>query len=346
MVYSLLLPIDPLCIVLYIFTPCFFHLLFGWRNSEFEFILIYKQSYFPIKLFKNLRCNLVGNSLNVMQTRHRSWCFTVNNPTADEEALYRLVNGYKYYVFSREKGELGTWHLQGYVTWTSPRTLTATRKLLPRAHLSVARGTAKQNRDYCLKDLETDDHGYYEDGKIPSSPEAQGDPEKERWEEAWKAAKLGDIESIPADIRIRSYTTLKRITQDYMPQLADLDGPCGVWIHGAAGTGKTRSVVEAYPECYRKPRNLWWDGYRSEPVVLLDDVDVYDVKLGGSLKHWADCYAFIGEFKGGSRRIRPQKLIVTSQYHIDEIWSDVPTRQALHRRFQLVHKLENFPIEI
>jgi len=61
------------------------------------------------------------------------------------------------------------------------------------------------------------------------------------------------------------------------------------------------------------------DGYLDEPVVLLDDVDKFDRALGGRLKHWADFAPYIGEIKGGSRRIRPEKLIVTSQYTIEDI---------------------------
>jgi len=123
-----------------------------------------------------------------------------------------------------------------------------------------------------------------------------------------------------------------------MQKVPHLDGVCGVWIHGASGSGKTRAVLGLYPDCYIKPRNLWWDGYAGEDVVLVDDVDVFDKALGGKFKHWADYPAFIGEAKGTSVRIRPKKVIITSQYTIQQIWEDPETRDALGRRFTVFKK--------
>lgn len=123
-----------------------------------------------------------------------------------------------------------------------------------------------------------------------------------------------------------------------MPKVAPLPSVCGIWIYGLSGSGKTRAVLSLYPDCYIKPRNVWWDGYQSEEVVLVDDMDVFDKALGGKLKHWADFSPFIGETKGSSSRIRPFKLIVTSQYRISEIWEDEQTREALGRRFTVFEK--------
>jgi len=159
-----------------------------------------------------------------------------------------------------------------------------------------------------------------------------------RWETAWTNAKLGAIEAIPPDIRVRQYSALRRIERDYMPAVEPLTGPCGTWIFGLSGAGKTRGVLDAYPDAYPKPRTQWWDGYQGERVVLLDDVDRFDVKLGGLLKHWADCYPFIGEQKGGAKKIRPTRLFVTSQYRIEDIWEDAETRDALSRRFNVIEK--------
>ena len=124
-----------------------------------------------------------------------------------------------------------------------------------------------------------------------------------------------------------------------MPPVERLGGPCGLWIFGLAGCGKTKSVLDQIPNAFPKPRNQWWDGYQREEVVLVDDVDRFDVKLGGRFKHWADAYPFIGEVKGGSIKIRPKQLIVTSQYRIEEIWEDQETREALLRRFIVVEKI-------
>jgi hypothetical protein len=179
----------------------------------------------------------------------------------------------------------------------------------------------------------------YERGNQPTDPRQNGEDETARWDLAWEAAKIGDLDAIPADIRLRQYTTIRKIERDFMPPVDRLDGPCGIWIKGLSGCGKTRSVLDAYPDAYPKPRSNWWDGYQGEATVLIDDMDRFDVKLGGKLKHWADAYPFIGENKGGSVKIRPSKVIVTSQYSIEEIWEDTQTREALLRRFVVIEKI-------
>lgn len=131
-----------------------------------------------------------------------------------------------------------------------------------------------------------------------------------------------------------------------MPPVQQLDDVCGLWIFGASGCGKTRTVLSQYSQCYIKPRNNWWDGYQQEEIVLVDDMDVFDRALGGKLKHWADFAPFIAECKGSSRRIRPKRLIVTSQYQIEQIWEDAETRDALRRRFKVLEKIKDFPLVI
>lgn len=130
-----------------------------------------------------------------------------------------------------------------------------------------------------------------------------------------------------------------------MPRVQPLDDVCGIWLFGESGSGKTRAVLRAFPDCFIKPRTQWWDGYQEESVVCIDDVDKYDIKLGGMLKHWGDFAPFIGEFKGGSRRIRPKLVIVTSQYALGDIWSDTETKDALSRRFRIIEKVGNQEVD-
>lgn len=145
---------------------------------------------------------------------------------------------------------------------------------------------------------------------------------------------------------MRCYSSIKKIQRDYMPKVDPLPDVSGLWIYGLSGCGKTRTVLESYPECYIKPRNNWWDGYQYEEVVLVDDVDIFDRALGGKLKHWGDFAPFIGECKGSSFRIRPKLVIVTSQYKIEQIWEDGETRDALNRRFKVLEKVKGFDLNI
>jgi len=269
-------------------------------------------------------------------SRHRSWCFTLNHfDDADCRSIDSLAC--TYVIYGKETAPTtGTPHLQGYINFASGKTLRRVRQLLPGCHLSVARGTAAQNKVYCSKGGD-----FYERGICPAAPADSGSTERSRWDTAWSFAVTGNIEAIDADIRIRCYSTLTKIRTDFMPSVVPLESTCGIWIYGLSGCGKTRSVLRAFPTCYIKPRNNWWDGYQSEPVVCVDDMDKFDRALGGKLKHWADFAPFIGEFKGvGSRRIRPSKLIVTSQYKIEDIWEDEETRDALLRRFIVIEKVE------
>lgn len=123
---------------------------------------------------------------------------------------------------------------------------------------------------------------------------------------------------------------------------SNLEGPLlHEWHYGPAGVGKTSSVYETYPKYYPKQPNKWWCGYNDEETVVIDDLQPsHMAHMVYFLKLWADRYIFEAQSKGGSRIIRPLRIVVTSQYSIREILTkpdltvDTKELEALTRRFR------------
>lgn len=234
-------------------------------------------------------------------------------------------------VIGQEVGELGTPHLQGYLYLYNAKSLRAVKVYNARAHWEVAKGNPDQNRAYCVKE-----GNYMEKGEIPMSQKRKGECEKERWDEALTLCKQGKLDDIPSDILFRYYRTCKEIKKDHMIKPDDANDVTGMWIYRPAGAGKSRLARDRYPNSYFKMANKWWDGYQGEESVIIDDIDPKHGVLGHHFKIWGDRYAFPAETKGGCIMIRPSKIIITSQYHPDQIWSDEETLAAIIRRYTLL----------
>lgn len=190
--------------------------------------------------------------------------------------------------------------------------------------------------EYCMKE-ETRIEGPYEFGIKPVQRN-----NKQDWDRIFEEAKNGNFDAIPADIKVKHYQNLVRIKKDHMV-VKDADHLRGIWIYGKAGIGKSRKAREDYPGAYPKLCNKWWDGYKEEKAVIMDDIGKEHSILGQQLKIWSDRYGCILETKGGAVPSAYDWFIVTSQYSIDEIWEDYQTREALHRRFKVIHMSEPFP---
>ena len=197
-----------------------------------------------------------------MARRNRGFTFTwYEFPGATIESLQQRsldTEGAKYVIAGREVcPTTGRQHIQGYIYFTDKKSLASVRVLFPRAHIECA-FTITEAIEYCKKE-----GNYLEFGDPHRSKEERG-CRKERWDNAWRDAKSGSLESIPADIRIRQYSQLLKIARDYQNKPSALPGVCGLWVFGLSGAGKSTSVHSQYPEAYLKNASKWWDGYQGK----------------------------------------------------------------------------------
>ena len=145
-------------------------------------------------------------------------------------------------------------------------------------------------------------------------------------------------------IRVTEYSKLKRSYDQYMMdtvKVDDRDILDNDWIYGKSGLGKSSGIRALYNRnVYPKNPNKWWDGYRQHEhkCVLVEDLGPEHTSwIAPFLKVWTDHYPFLAETKNSGMMIRPLKVVITSQYSIDELWpahSFPETNDALTRRFK------------
>lgn len=284
---------------------------------------------------------------------YRNFVFTLNNYTDEEvDVICALGEHTKYLIFSKEVApSTGTPHLQGYLVWKQKSTFrTTVRRLGGRAHVAVAKGNAVQNEQYVRKTRECDEtpnEEVYEYGTRPMTSQEKGQSEKDRYGQAKMLAVEGKLDDIDPDIYIRHYSTLKKIRDDHIldRDLEDILSLDHEWFWGESGSGKSFTARNRYPDAFLKGCNKWWDGYRGQDVVLIEDFDKKHDVLCHHMKIWADRYPFPAEVKGSSIKIRPLKIIVTSNYHPESIWQDPSDLEPILRRFKMTKFSGTFQVK-
>lgn len=157
------------------------------------------------------------------------------------------------------------------------------------------------------------------------------------------AGRLARGESTPEEevkkdsIYLFGYSNLKRDWTQFNSdkwEYPKLNEPRGIWYHGPSGSGKSFRARK-HGKFYNKGQDLWWDGYRGEEVVILDDFDKQGRELHHQLKKWADLYDEQGAVKGGFVKLVHEKFIITSNYTIKELFGlDDKLYDPINRRFK------------
>lgn len=262
------------------------------------------------------RTLLCQNFCAMARIRSRSYCFTLNNPDEDEVLVPQSwEEKYKYLVYQLEEGEAGTRHLQGYIAFNNPLDFDTFRKYFPgeRAHIEVAKGTAKQNRKYCTK----------EEGRLDGPWEFGVMPEQ---------GKRNDILAMKADLD--SGASLREISDDYtglflryhkgimlyksLHHAPSSEAKTIKCLWGPTGVGKTKHCWDNYPGAYWKARDpcrdiQYWDGYDGEETIVIDEF--YGWLPWDFLLRLTDRYPLRLGVRGSSVQCSARTIVFTSNKH-------------------------------
>lgn len=190
--------------------------------------------------------------------RARAWAFTVNNPTADDWAKVRALAGEAYY--QEETGAEGTVHIQGCVRFTNGKTLSAMKRLLPRAHLEVCRSWVASTR-YCSKEATRTGE--------TSGPEVIRDPLEGRELRPFQQEILDIVASEPDDRTVHWYWEADgRVGKTWLTKSLCLRYPGQVCLVGGKAADAYYAVAQFIDKFKRGPRLVVMDLVRSREAYV------------------------------------------------------------------------------
>lgn len=235
------------------------------------------------------------------------------------------------------RGQLESGSTTGYVHWqlvcglSKKESLHGLREIFGRTcHAELTR--SKAATEYVWKEDTAIEGTRFELGERPFNRAVATD-----WDDVWGRAVSGDLLSIPADVRIRHYRTLRAIGADYA-QPVGMERSCDVFI-GPTATGKSRRAWElAGMDAYCKdPNSKFWCGYSGQPNVVIDEfrgrIDV------SHLLRWLDRYPCNVEIKGASTPLCCKSYWITSNLEVEQWYPelDEASMNALKRRLKITH---------
>lgn len=272
--------------------------------------------------------------------QNRSWVFTCNHPTKEEQHAVEKETGIRYAVWQKEQGEAGTPHLQGYIQYKTAKRFSTLKRRYPRFHFEVARGSAEQNRKYCTKEPRLG--GPWTVGECPQQGrrtdlEAVADTIKEK-----------DLDQAITDhptMFIRYHRGMQALSSHYSIKKREERGwvrPRILVFWGDTGTGKTRKAYQldkTLYSCSSHDNTLWFDGYSGQKTILFDDFK------GGiryrTLLQITGGYPFHAPVKGGFTMLSFRTIIFTSNHHPDDWYPNISTPE-LTRRLTEFGKIKEF----
>jgi len=197
-----------------------------------------------------------------------NWVFTLNNPSSNDiPSHWPYV---LYLIWQRESAS--TPHLQGYAIFTKRLRLSSLKEVDKTAHWEPRRGTHAQARNYASKS-DTRVEGPWIIGTEPIQGKRTDLLEVKSAIESGYSEEQVLNEFYPLWVRYRHSFQAHRLL---LRQKITRPRPEILVVYGPTGTGKTRSVREAFPKAYWldapiRGGNLWFDGYDGESTIVIDE---------------------------------------------------------------------------
>lgn len=285
----------------------------------------------------------------VKTLKGRDWCVTSYKLENYDE--WKLVNDkkIKYMVYQEEEcPDTKRLHLQCYLECFNSVNYTDVKKMLNdnSLHCELRKGSDIKAREYCMKE-ESKKKEYVEIGKFIANKQGK----RTDLECVYNMVKNGksdyDIQEEYPSIYCKFYKGIEKMRNNIRSENVGKFRKVDVSVKiGIAGSGKTKSVYDEYDtkEVYRLKKsnndNVWFDDYKGEKVLLIDDF--YGWIKYSYLLELLDGYCIQLDCKGSYTYAMWDKVIITSNNDVDS-WYKVGITNALKRRISDISyfKLEN-----
>lgn len=290
-------------------------------------------------------------------TQSRKWALVINNPLEaglDHAAIRAILHLFAltYFCLSDEIAATGTYHTHIFIYSLSPIRFSTIKNRFPTAHIEKAYGSARDNRDYILKEgrwadtdkAETSVSGTFEEqGDLPAEKEEES-PEMFKLIQDLRAGKstMEIIDDKPnLAFRVRDIELLRQtiIEEKYSAENRMLEV---TYLCGASGTGKTWGIFNRHDPksiCritdYGGRNGVRFDAYRCQDVLVFEEfysqipisdmlnyLDIYPISLPARYSDRVACYT---------------KVYLTSNIPLEEQYRDIQryqleTWRAFNRR--------------
>jgi len=220
----------------------------------------------------------------------------------------------------------------GFINFKSKREFSFIKRLIgDTAHIEPSKGNDKQNQEYCSKTTD-----YWEFG-VPLTQGQRTDLESVVNKIRGSGSIAEVVQEFP-ETYIKYHRGIEKCF-GYLAKRTQRNWKTETYVfYGEPGTGKSKTALEICSnrgyEIYYKSRGDWWDFYKGQEAVIIDDF--YGWLKYDELLRITDRYPLLVPNKGGFTDFLAKIIIITSNKPITSWytgpWYDDTAIGALKRR--------------